>query len=105
MRTRPRHYDACVSRWRRERDSNPRTFRSTVFKTAALNHSAIPPRGNLAQTEFACQDDRQRAQACSFLSCATEKLGGSVANSTTAPCGMVRLGNTCPCGKPQSMGI
>ena len=29
--------------WRRERDSNPRIFRSTVFKTAALNHSAIPP--------------------------------------------------------------
>ena len=29
--------------WRRERDSNPRTFRSTVFKTAALNRSAIPP--------------------------------------------------------------
>jgi hypothetical protein len=32
--------------WRRERDSNSRrTSRpSTVFKTAALNHSAIPPR-------------------------------------------------------------
>ena len=29
--------------WRRERDSNPRTFRSTVFKTAAFDHSAIPP--------------------------------------------------------------
>lgn len=28
---------------RRRRDSNPRTFRSTVFKTAALNHSATPP--------------------------------------------------------------
>ena len=29
--------------WRREQDSNPRTFRLTVFKTAALDHSAIPP--------------------------------------------------------------
>src|SRR5512133_2251427 len=29
--------------WRREQDSNPRTFRSTVFKTAAIDHSAIPP--------------------------------------------------------------
>jgi hypothetical protein len=35
--------------WRREWDSNPRsTFRcSTVFKTAAFVHSAIPPRGIL----------------------------------------------------------
>ena len=32
-----------VKNWRRERDSNSRTFRSAVFKTAALNHSAIPP--------------------------------------------------------------
>jgi hypothetical protein len=33
-------------KWRRERDSNPRTLllRSTVFKTAAIDHSAIPPR-------------------------------------------------------------
>jgi hypothetical protein len=31
----------CI--WRREQDSNPRTFRSTVFKTAAIDHSAIPP--------------------------------------------------------------
>jgi microsomal dipeptidase-like Zn-dependent dipeptidase len=29
--------------WRRGRDSNPRTFRSTVFKTAAINHSATSP--------------------------------------------------------------
>ena len=30
---------------RRERDSNPRSGnRIAVFKTAALNHSAIPPR-------------------------------------------------------------
>ena len=28
---------------RRERDSNPRILRSTVFKTAAIDHSAIPP--------------------------------------------------------------
>jgi hypothetical protein len=34
--------------WWRERDSTPRTFRSTVFKTVALNHSAIPPRRNPA---------------------------------------------------------
>jgi membrane dipeptidase len=31
--------------WRRGRDSNPRTFRSTVFKTAAINHSATSPAG------------------------------------------------------------
>ncbi len=31
--------------WRRERDSNPRSGdRKAVFKTAAFNHSAIPPR-------------------------------------------------------------
>src|SRR5215204_3445698 len=29
--------------WRRGRDSNPRTFRSTVFKTAAINRSATSP--------------------------------------------------------------
>jgi hypothetical protein len=28
---------------RRERDSNPRGFRLTVFKTVAIDHSAIPP--------------------------------------------------------------
>ena len=30
--------------WRRERDSNPRSSRLTVFKTAGLNHSPIPPK-------------------------------------------------------------
>ena len=30
--------------WRRERDSNPRGFRLTVFKTAAFDRSAISPR-------------------------------------------------------------
>ena len=29
--------------WRRGRDSNPRSFHSTVFKTAAINHSATSP--------------------------------------------------------------
>ena len=29
--------------WRRERDSNPRSSRLTVFKTAGFNHSPIPP--------------------------------------------------------------
>gem|GEM_PF-6443474 len=29
--------------WRREQDSNLRSFRSMVFKTTALNRSAIPP--------------------------------------------------------------
>src|SRR5215470_5075139 len=29
--------------WRRERDSNPRSFRTAVFKTAAFDLSAIPP--------------------------------------------------------------
>ena len=31
--------------WRRGWDSNPRTFRSTVFKTAAIVRSATSPRG------------------------------------------------------------
>ena len=32
-------------KWRRERDSNPRCLSaSLVFKTSAINHSAIPPR-------------------------------------------------------------
>ena len=30
--------------WRRERDSNPRSSRLTVFKTAGFNHSPIPPK-------------------------------------------------------------
>jgi hypothetical protein len=29
---------------RRRRDSNPRRFRATVFKTVAFDHSATPPR-------------------------------------------------------------
>ena len=29
---------------RRERDSNPRDFHPTVFKTVAIDHSAIPPK-------------------------------------------------------------
>jgi hypothetical protein len=41
--------------WRRERDSNPRTFRSTVFKTAAFDRSAIPPPQMLAHRKFSCQ--------------------------------------------------
>ncbi len=34
-----------VEGWRREQDSNLRGLPPTVFKTAALNRSAIPPRG------------------------------------------------------------
>ena len=29
--------------WRRERDSNPRCFRTTVFKTVTIDHSDISP--------------------------------------------------------------
>ncbi len=29
--------------WRRGRDSNPRSFRSTVFKTATFDRSVTPP--------------------------------------------------------------
>jgi len=45
---------------RRRRDSNPRYFRTTVFKTAALNRSATPPkRGtlHLARQLFPCKGD------------------------------------------------
>ena len=35
---------------RRERDSNPRPLRVTVFKTAAIVHSAIPPEGRSITT-------------------------------------------------------
>src|SRR6266545_1681632 len=35
--------DGFGSDWRRGRDSNPRSFRSTVFKTAAINRSATSP--------------------------------------------------------------
>ncbi len=34
--------DLCVG-GRRRRDSNPRRFRATVFKTVAFDHSATPP--------------------------------------------------------------
>jgi hypothetical protein len=37
--------------WRRRRDSNPRNFRSAVFKTAALGRSATPPGPREAQWE------------------------------------------------------
>ena len=30
--------------WRRDRESNPRSSRLTVFKTAGFNHSPIPPK-------------------------------------------------------------
>jgi hypothetical protein len=42
-------HDTCVDdysvviAWRRRRDSNPRSSRSAVFKTAAFDHSATPP--------------------------------------------------------------
>ena len=36
---------SVCTKWRRERDSNPRCLSaSLVFKTSAINHSAIPPR-------------------------------------------------------------
>lgn len=34
--------------WRRERDSNPRSSRSRVFKTPPFGHSGIPPRTRVA---------------------------------------------------------
>src|SRR6185436_3847593 len=40
---------ALTSRWRSERDSNPRGLRLAVFKTAAINHSAIAPSGSLPE--------------------------------------------------------
>ncbi len=50
LRRLPAANPACLSSpdpvcfiWRREQDSNPRDFRPTVFKTAAIDHSAIPP--------------------------------------------------------------
>lgn len=42
-------FNRCLARWktmtiwRRGRDSNPRSFHSAVFKTAALSRSATPP--------------------------------------------------------------
>ena len=42
--------------WRRgEGIRTPGILRSTVFKTAALSHSAIPPQSMLAQQVEACQ--------------------------------------------------
>ena len=43
------YFSMCLhapeKKWRRERDSNPRCLSaSLVFKTSAINHSAIPPR-------------------------------------------------------------
>jgi hypothetical protein len=34
--------------WRRGWDSNPRTFRSTVFKTVAIDRSATSPGGRIS---------------------------------------------------------
>jgi hypothetical protein len=34
---------AAAKAQRRRRDSNPRRFRATVFKTVAFDHSATPP--------------------------------------------------------------
>jgi hypothetical protein len=39
---------------RRRRDSNPRYVRTTVFKTAALNHSATPPAEGAAVCSTRC---------------------------------------------------
>ena len=41
----PRNRSVAGKEWRRERDSNPRGFRLTVFKTAAFDRSAISPLG------------------------------------------------------------
>ena len=44
---RPLGYFSTILSWRRERDSNPRCLSaSLVFKTSALNHSAISPEPN-----------------------------------------------------------
>ncbi len=40
-----RHLPRYLVLRRRERDSNPRSFRLPVFKTGAIVHSAIPPAG------------------------------------------------------------
>ncbi len=42
-RSSKRGYGMRRGQGRRERDSNPRMFPSTVFKTVAFNHSAISP--------------------------------------------------------------
>ena len=41
---RPPHVRLTDGKWRRERDSNPRAVRPLVFKTSAIDHSAISPR-------------------------------------------------------------
>ena len=48
---------------RRRRDSNPRRFRATVFKTVAFDHSATPPIANRGHhTRFAKFTTRRRAR-------------------------------------------
>lgn len=42
---RPPHVRLLDGKWRRERDSNPRAVRPLVFKTSAIDHSAISPGG------------------------------------------------------------
>ena len=43
VQTRFKSQSTAFTFWRREQDSNPRDFHPTVFKTAAIDHSAIPP--------------------------------------------------------------
>ena len=42
---RPPRVRLTDGKWRRERDSNPRAVRPLVFKTSAIDHSAISPGG------------------------------------------------------------
>ena len=47
-----------VLKWRRERDSNPRCFRTTVFRTVTIDHSDISPFRPLCHSttiQFFCQ--------------------------------------------------
>ena len=54
--------------WRRERDSNPRCLSaSLVFKTSAINHSAISP-VCLNQHDY-YMPERRECQALFFLNC------------------------------------
>ena len=72
--------------WRREQDSNPRTFRLTVFKTAALDHSAIPPalpiscepagNGPAGYPFFGKKHITRRRVFCQSLSCKAEGARG-----------------------------
>src|SRR2546423_14791969 len=56
-------YSIVRRRWRRRRDSNPRRFRATVFKTVAFDRSATPPLALAREAEVvmphnvACQAD------------------------------------------------